>query len=226
MLLFGQKHNFVFENILTYLSILAKQYIKLRIQNVLTSTLLISLISLGACVESEKGCTDPKALNYNPKATESDGACTYEIELNQHFFDEMAFSILRADVTGDAFPSSDAHGAGTPTTSDSTIRDVYQANIRSDGSLYPGSIFMKKIYAKHTDGSKGELKTVVVIFKQSEGYDSEHEDYQYFVVDGSTVSEENPNGVLPEEGSSNMGKISSCINCHLSAGGGDYIFTN
>lgn len=65
--------------------------------NIFSLILLVVLSSLvfTSCTK-EKGCTDPKALNYNPDAKESDGSCkyavstpsakaTFNIDIHQHF---------------------------------------------------------------------------------------------------------------------------------------------
>lgn len=72
----------------------------------------ISLFLNTAC-QKEKGCTDPKALNYNPSAKESDGHCQYpavispqpvqlNFHLHQHFgtpeFDTATHYLLPSGV--------------------------------------------------------------------------------------------------------------------------------
>ena len=42
-------------------------------RRILTGLLLLPTLFLGGC--SEKGCTDPKAVNYNSTATDDDGTC-------------------------------------------------------------------------------------------------------------------------------------------------------
>lgn len=80
-------------------------------------TLSLSTIFLSSCTK-EKGCTDPKALNYNPDAKESDGNCkyavstpsakaTFNIDIHQHFgASDMDTSTIFTLTTGQRFRMS------------------------------------------------------------------------------------------------------------------------
>lgn len=87
--------------------------------NIFSLILLFILSSLifTSCTK-EKGCTDPKALNYNPDAKESDGSCKYAVStpsakaslnlnIHQHFgASDLDTSIIYTLTTGQRFRMS------------------------------------------------------------------------------------------------------------------------
>lgn len=76
----------------------------------------------------------------------------------------------------------------------------------------------KSILVKENYNKQKELVAITPMYRV-EGYDPEHDDWYW--------AKYKPDGTLFEmEGMKLSGKVEGCINCHRSAKGDDYIFTN
>jgi len=81
------------------------------------------------------------------------------------------------------------------------VNDVAKKPMISGVGIYPeGSIIIKSKLAT-IDDKEPELYTVMQ--KMKDGYDAEHGNWKYFVVDGSSLRQ------------LAVGRIDSCIECHL-----------
>ncbi|MDX1644866.1 MAG: cytochrome P460 family protein [Thermoanaerobaculia bacterium] len=77
----------------------------------------------------------------------------------------------------------------------------------------PGSIVVKENYTPNKE------LVAVTVMKKVEGYDAENQDWFWVKYD--------PDGsVAEQEGMKLAGKVKSCIGCHASAVGDDYLYTN
>lgn len=110
-------------------------------------------------------------------------------------------------VTGDAYDGNSPHGAKVRLY-------VNRTAAAGDGQFPAGSILMKENY----DASGTKLMAVTVMYR-SAGYAPESGDWHWtkYEADGS---------VALMSGQRVTGKVGMCIDCHRSAGGGDYVFAN
>lgn len=192
--------------------------------------LMFALLSAGCSKDEDKkevgGCTDPKAMNYNPNATMSDGSCVYPLALTQEMLDSVS-TPYRLGLTGPH--QQDGIYIKNEEFNDSTIRDIYSSALKSGSSLQPGDVVVRKVYRKKPNGERGDLFEITIIHKQPTGYFEEAHDMEFALLeDGSTVSAEHPNGLLPAIGDVNRGKVSECISCHAKgkySTGGDGLFS-
>lgn len=118
---------------------------------------------------------------------------------------------------------------GRGISADSSIRDSYTNLKMPGGTIEPGTIFTKRAYAKKKDGSRGDLVMLFAMIKHEKGYYPAGGDWEYVSIpyDKSVDYKIHPNGMLPAMIDDNMrGKVTSCANCHSSAMGNDFVFTN
>ncbi len=75
---------------------------------------LLAIISVGC---KKKGCKDPNAVNYNSKATQDDGSCTYTAETGPFLIVKLHFDPLapRLDNFGNPAAVGANHWAQSPT---------------------------------------------------------------------------------------------------------------
>ncbi len=121
-----------------------------------------------------------------------------------------------------------AHGGPDGVSADSTVREVFSDLSSLNGTIPIGTIVTKKTYKKGLDGNKtSTLYVSFVMVKRESGYDADHQDWEYLMIpfDNAVDYTAHPYGILPDEGDT-RGKLSMCIGCHASAGGGDYLFSN
>ncbi len=121
-----------------------------------------------------------------------------------------------------------AHGGPAGISPDSTIREIFSDLSGVNGNIPIGSIVTKKTFKKGADGNKtNTLFVTFAMVKREAGYDPANQDWEYIMMpyDNSVDYGAHPFGILPVEGEM-RGKLNSCIGCHASAGGGDYLFAN
>jgi len=87
-------------------------------------------------------------------------------------------------------------------------RDSKESMISGKGSYPIGTVIVK---AKLENEKSKDAILFTVMRKMSQGYDSEHGDWEYSVVDG------------PSKRVLASGKIDSCINCHQEYSASDYV---
>jgi hypothetical protein len=122
-----------------------------------------------------------------------------------------------------------AHGGPDGVSADSTIREIYASIPDLTGSIPVGTIVTKNTYKKNADGSKSDqIYVSFAMVKQEAGYYTDGGDWEYIKIayDGTVDYNTHPFGVLPAEGSSSRGQLSSCMGCHASASGSDFLFVN
>ena len=84
----------------------------------------------------------------------------------------------------------------------------------SGGQLPHGSILVKENY----DATGQDLKAITVMYR-AKGFAPDMSDWYWVKYE--------PSGMVSlNEGRRIRGRVSSCIDCHKSAGGGDYVFKN
>lgn len=83
----------------------------------------------------------------------------------------------------------------------------------------PKNPAMKSIVVKENYDADQNLVAITPMYKAAEDYDEEHGNWYYakFKPDGS---------LFEMDGKPITGKVEGCINCHSSAPGNDYLFTN
>lgn len=102
---------------------------------------------------------------------------------------------------------------------DETIRDIF----RIPGMEGPGQLHVKKVYAKDTAGNKGDLIAGIAMFKREEGYFEAGGDWEYVVLDITTVDPATtPNGTI----GATRGDLQLCADCHSAAKDNDFLFSN
>lgn len=82
--------------------------------------------------------------------------------------------------------------------------------------MYQGpGVSIQKVLNRPTSG----VKTVAVMFKREEGYDSANQDWFY--------AKYNPDGTPQKnkKGKSMIGRVPKCTGCHQSAPGDDYVYS-
>ena len=140
-----------------------------------------------------------------------------DVEMNE------PFTTTQADIDNSTFvvgtydtaeSSLGAHGG------DNTIRDVYAST--SEGLDYR-TVITKRIYAKEENGDKGDLTEVYAMVKHEAGYNPDGGDWEWIIIPGSSVTTENPNGMLSEARLRSK-EASVCISCHRVADGDDFSF--
>ncbi len=122
-----------------------------------------------------------------------------------------------------------AHGGPDEISPDSTIREVFSNQTSLTGEIPPGTIITKNTYKKGPDGNKTDTLFVsFAMVKREPGYDAANQDWEYMMMpfDNSVDYSAHPYGMLPPEGSDMRGAMESCVGCHSSADGGDYLFSN
>jgi hypothetical protein len=175
-----------------------------------------------------KGCTDKNGLNYNPNATQDNGACYYPRELTQKELDASGtFPVdsvygTTKDANGQSVPYSHIESITDPSLS---FRIISRSNPKTE-KVNPGLVSVLKVYRRNPIGGTFDRKVLAVyaIHKQVNGYYSEGRDWEYIEIDPATVSSKNPNGVLPDKNSINRGKLGKCSSCHNRSDDG--LFTN
>lgn len=173
------------------------------------ATLFLSFVALISCGSDDDG-SDPKP-----------------VELTQAAFDSVSAPVA-LNVTGEQFGFDFAHNGNMELDGSATVRDVFSSNMSATDNIEPGAIKVKKVYMADENGEKisDSLQVIYAAFKRESGYYPEGVDWEYIVIDPSTVSEANPNGLLPAPDSDNRGKIQKCGSCHFGAKDGDGLFSN
>ena len=97
----------------------------------------------------------------------------------------------------------------------SRIRLVANRKARmNSSSLIHGSMLLLENY-----NATGNRLTSITLMYRSEGYDPQHNDWFW--------AKYRPDGTLAKvNGRPGAGRMSSCIECHKQAGGGDFVFAN
>lgn len=171
--------------------------------------LLFSLAALWSCGNDDDG-GNPEPVNLTQTALNS------------------VNTPLALGLTGEQFGLDFPHNGDPDANGSATVRDVFSSNMYADGEISPGVLKVKKVYKADENGEKiaDSLQVVFAAFKRESGYNPEGVDWEYVVIDASTVSETNPNGVLPAPDTENRGKIQMCGTCHANAQGNDGLFSN
>lgn len=200
--------------------------------------LFVLLLSAGlllvAC-EPEPGCTNPGSLNFNAEAGIDDGSCFDSLTLSQEelntVLDTFAVDLTGTAATPDAIPHILAGEGAEIVDPDSTFRDVFTNYLRAGDPSYlttsipVGTIFVKRIFLRNPDGSKGARRNTYIMYKQPEGYYPEGGDWEYIAIPWISGSPNPPgfeNGVL---GAALLrGKVALCATCHAKEG--DFVFGN
>ena len=105
---------------------------------------------------------------------------------------------------------------------DGSFRTV-MANFNQTPNVPVGSILVKRVYKKTDKGKRGELVNMGAMIKHPAGYFPEGGDFEYMLIDPSSITDEHPNGQL--NAATFRGKKSECGDCHFRAGK-DYVFLN
>ncbi len=110
-------------------------------------------------------------------------------------------------VSGDAYDGNSPHG-------DKVKLYANRTAAAGDGKLPVGSILIKENF----DSTGSKLMAVTVMYR-AEGFAPEAGDWHWtkYEADGS---------VSAIKGMRVTGKVGMCIECHRSAGGGDFVFAN
>lgn len=122
-----------------------------------------------------------------------------------------------------------AHGGPDGTSPDSTVREVFASTANLSGSIPVGTIVTKNTYKRGADGNKtDEIYVSFAMVKREAGYYPDGGDWEYIMMpnDGAVDYNVHPFGILPDEGSSSRGKLTSCAGCHSSGAGGDFLYVN
>ncbi len=141
------------------------------------------------------------------------------VEITQGQLD-AANNPIQLDLTGGGFE----HG-GMVAGGESTYREILGSMANLPANIPPGTIITKNTW-KATDGTKTD--TLLVSFamvKRETGYDPGNNDWEYVMnpFDESNDYSMHPFGMLDK---ANRGKLQGCIDCHATAGGGDFLFVN
>lgn len=117
-----------------------------------------------------------------------------------------------------------SHIAGVA-SADSSVRDLFaNVDLKNASTVAPGTVIVKKAYRKKPDGTKGDLGAIVAMFKRESTYHTSGGNFEYIVIPINGVDESGsmPNGDLSK--ATARGELSSCVNCHLGARGGNEPF--
>lgn len=110
-------------------------------------------------------------------------------------------------VSGEAYEGKSPHG------------DMVKLYANRTAGANPSTLPKGSILIKENYGADGTTLMAVTLMYRSEGYDPEHGDWFWAKYDADgQVSQMN--------GMKVAGKVSMCIECHSSAGGSDYSFSN
>jgi len=206
--------------------------------SIITLTFGLLFSFLGCEKEEKEGCTRSTALNYDKDAKKDNGSCVDFINLDQSLLDitnvshlEPHTGILVTNQDGGPVDTFKTIHGGTNTSdvydANNSVRYIYASIDLKTETPKPGDIVLKKTYKKDPNTGKADfnqLRGVTVLHKQSKGYWANGGDWEYIVIDKATITDKNPNGILPPVSNTEMrGKINMCIGCHKS-GGADYLF--
>jgi hypothetical protein len=150
---------------------------------------------------------------------DDDGDEVIAIEITQADLD-AANNVIKMDLTGGGFE----HG-GPVAGGESTFRDIFGSAANLPTNIPAGTIITKKTWKANNGQKTDSLLVSFAMVKREAGYDSGNMDWEYLMIgfDEDNDYTAHPFGSLEK---ANRGKLEGCINCHSSAGGGDFLWVN
>lgn len=114
------------------------------------------------------------------------------------------------------YEGTEPHGAVLQTLKTQLNVEGQEGQVIVKRNFGPAGITLSEVWSDPDQ----HLAAVTVMFKREAGYDSQNQDWFW--------AKYNPDGTLDQtaEGMALAGKVAGCIDCHQSAAGGDYVYTN
>jgi hypothetical protein len=141
------------------------------------------------------------------------------IEITQADLD-AADNVIQLNKTGGGFE----HG-GPVLGGENTFRDIFGSLANLPANIVPGTIITKKTWKADAGEKTDTLLVSFAMVKREIGYDAGNMDWEYLMIgfDEDNDYSVHPFGLLEK---ANRGKLQGCIDCHGSAGGGDFLWVN
>ena len=185
-------------------------------REIAAASLLVSVIGLASIALAQSGTRSypaPRSSSPRPHSQQTQGsAAKAEAPFEERFWNYLQQAQYRnwaplPGVSGDAYDGNSPHGDKVKLYANRTAAAGARA-------LPVGSILVKENF----DATGTKLMAVTVMYR-SEGFNPDGGDWHWTKYE--------PDGVLSTmKGMRITGKVGMCIDCHRSAGGGDFVFTN